>query len=88
MQIIENIMLNDTPKMVHRSPERGMMIMVPTRNAVTEMIDTLNEEQLKKVAEYVSTVNEEDTVASAAEVAELTKQLNKKYEKTFRALAH
>ena len=51
------------------------------------MINALNEEQFKKVALYVRTVQEEDTVASSVEVADLTKHFNKKYEKTFRALA-
>ena len=66
---------------------KGMTTMIPTRNAVTAMINTLNEEQFKKVAVYVKTVHEENTVASSAEVANLTKHFNKKYEKAFRALA-
>ncbi|MBO4905374.1 MAG: hypothetical protein J5367_09160 [Lachnospiraceae bacterium] len=67
---------------------KGMTTMIPTRNAVTAMINTLNEEQFKKVAVYVKTVHEEkNTVASSAEVANLTKRFNKKYEKAFRALA-
>lgn len=61
--------------------------MIPTRNTVTAMINALNEEQFKKVALYVRAVHEEDTVASSVEVADLTKHFNKKYEKTFRALA-
>ena len=66
---------------------KGMTTMIPTRNAVTAMINTLNEEQFKKVAVYVKTVQEENTVASSVEVANLTKRFNKKYEKAFRALA-
>lgn len=66
---------------------KGMKTMVPTRNAVTAMINSLNEEQFKKVAIYVRTVQEDDTVASPVEVAELEKRFNKKYEKAFRALA-
>ena len=37
--------------------------------------------------ERVCRLNKEDTAASSDEVADLTKQFNKKYEKTFRALA-
>ncbi len=66
---------------------KGAITMIPTRNTVTAMINALNEEQFKKVALYVRTVQEEDTVASSVEVADLTKHFNKKYEKTFRALA-
>ncbi|MBQ7563263.1 MAG: hypothetical protein IJT16_04660 [Lachnospiraceae bacterium] len=66
---------------------KGMTTMIPTRNAVAEMINTLDEEQFKKVAVYVKTVHEENTVASSAEVANLTKRFNTKYEKAFRALA-
>ncbi|MBQ6132902.1 MAG: hypothetical protein IJI65_01980 [Lachnospiraceae bacterium] len=35
----------------------------------------------------VCKLNEEDAIASSDEVADLSKQFNKKYEKTFRALA-
>ncbi len=66
---------------------KGTTTMLPTRNAVTTMINALNDEQFKKVAVYVKSVHEEDTVASPAEVASLTKKFNAKYEKTFRALA-
>lgn len=66
---------------------KGMTAMIPTRNAITSIIHTLNEEQFKKVAVYVKTVQEEDIVASSVEVADLTKRFNKKYEKAFRALA-
>ena len=66
---------------------KGMITMIPTRNTITAMIDELNEEQFKKVAVYVKAVQEEDMIASSAEVANLTSRFNKKYEKAFRALA-
>ncbi len=66
---------------------KGLSMMVPARNEITEIINILNEEQFKKVAAYVKSVQEEDTVASSSEVAELTKCFNKKYENAFRSLA-
>lgn len=61
--------------------------MIPTREAVIAMINAMSDEQFKKIAIYVDAVNKEERVASADEVANLTKQINAKYEKTFRALS-
>ena len=64
-----------------------MAFMIPTRTAVNEMINGMTDDQFKKVAVYVRTVQNEDDVATASEVAALTKKFNTKYEKAFRALA-
>ncbi len=65
----------------------GDVIMIPTREATIKAISDLPEKDYKKVALYVLNVTEKDEVASKEEVEELTKMFNKKYARTFRALA-
>ncbi len=61
--------------------------MVPTREDVIAMINAMSDEDFKKIAIYVDAVKKEERVASADEVANITKKFNAKYEKAFRALS-
>ena len=65
----------------------GMMNMIPTRDTITTIINSLDEERFKMVAVYVNAISEENIVASPNEIADLTKHFNKKYENAFRKLA-
>lgn len=62
-------------------------ITIPTRSSIVTLINSLNDEQFNKVAMYAKSISEEDAIATHEEVAALTKEFNKKYEKTFRTLA-
>ncbi len=63
-------------------------VMIPTRTTTINNINTMSDNDYKKVAVYVqSVISNNDRIAKDSEIEALSKKFNAKYESAFRALA-
>lgn len=60
---------------------------LPTRGDLIKLISCMPEEQFRKVASYVRTLDEVDEVATSEEVETLMNKLCTRYERAFLALS-